>query len=179
MKKLMIILENNRGITLVEILIGSLMSLIIAASLMEFYISQHNQWLTQEKISDMQQNSRAVMEELSRQIRSAGYGMAVLPYYQINGDTLTVFTKPGADVDTIRYYIDRTDTLHPNLVKKVDTGLAQLFAENITQITFTQLGSGAIQITFTAREARKDEDYNSNGGYRTRQFTSRVKLRNV
>ena len=179
MKKLMKFLKNNRGITLVEILIGSLMSLIIAASLMEFYIHQHNQWLTQEKISDMQQNSRAVMEELTRQVRSAGYGMAILPFYQINGDTLTVFTKPGANVDTIRYYVDNTDTLHPNLVKKVDTGAAQLFAENITRIIFTQLGSGALQLTFTAREARKDEDYASNGGYRTRQVTSRVKLRNV
>jgi Tfp pilus assembly protein PilV len=179
MKKIMLILQNNRGITLVEILIGSLMSLIIAAALMEFYINQHNQWLTQEKISDMQQNSRAVMEELSRQVRSAGYGMSAPPFYQVNGETLTVFTKPGADVDTICYYIDRTDTLHPNLVKKVDTGQAQLFAENITQITFTQLGTGAVQVTFTARQARKDEDYASNGGYRTRQCTSRIKLRNV
>ncbi len=179
MKRILRHLQSNRGITLVEILIGSLMSLIIAASLMEFYIGQHNQWLAQEQISDMQQNSRAVMEELTRQVRSAGYGMAILPFYQINGDTLTVYTKPGAKVDTIRYYVDRTDTSHPNLVKKVSTAAAQLFAENITQITFTQLGSGALQLTFTAREARKDEDYASNGGYRTRQVTSRVKLRNV
>ncbi|OGC94836.1 MAG: hypothetical protein A2142_03660 [candidate division Zixibacteria bacterium RBG_16_48_11] len=179
MKKIMKHLKSNRGVTLVEILIGSLMSLIIAASLMEFYIHQHNQWLTQEKISDMQQNCRALLEELSRQIRSAGYGMSIVPFYQIDGDTLTIFTKPGADVDTIRYYVDRTDTLHPNLVKKVDTGQAQLFAENISQISFSQLGTGAIQISFTAREARKDEDYAANGGYRTRQVTSRVKLRNV
>ena len=179
MKKLMKFLKNNRGITLVEILIGSLMSLIIAASLMEFYISQHNQWITQEKISDMQQNSRAVLEELTRQIRWAGFGISLQPYYQINGDTLVLFTKPGANVDTIRFYIDNSNSLHPNLVKKMDTNPAQLFAENISQISFAQLGSGAIQVSFTAREDRPDEDYASNSGYRTRQVTSRIKLRNV
>jgi len=179
MKKILKHILNQRGVSLIEILIGSLISLIIAAAVMEFYITQHNQWLTQEKISDMQQNGRAVMEELTRQVRSAGYGMSANPFYRINGDTLTVYRKPGADVDTIRFYISRSDTLHPNLMKKVDTQAAQLFAENITQITFTQLGTGALQVTFTAREARKDEDYASNNGYRTRQLTTRIKLRNV
>ena len=103
MRRMLKKLQDNRGITLVEILIGSLMSLIIAASLMEFYISQHNQWITQEKISDMQQNSRAVLEELTRQIRWAGFGISLQPYYQIKGDTLLLFTKPGANVDTIRF----------------------------------------------------------------------------
>jgi Tfp pilus assembly protein PilV len=179
MKKILKHFLNQRGISLIEILIGSLISLIIAAAVMGFYITQHNQWLTQEKISDMQQNGRAVMEELTRQVRSAGFGMSAAPFYRINGDTLIVYRKPGADVDTIRFYISRSDTLHPNLMKKVDTQSAQLFAENITQITFTQLGTGALQVSFTAREARKDEDYASNNGYRTRQLTTRIKLRNV
>ena len=152
MKKILKHFLNQRGISLIEILIGSLISLIIAA---------------------------AAMAELTRQVRSAGYGMTIPPYYSISGDTLTVFRKPGADVDTIRFYISRSDTLHPNLLKKVDTQAAQLFAENITQITFTQLGTGALQVTFTAREARKDEDYAFIKGYRTRQLTTRIKLRNV
>lgn len=179
MKKLFSQLMNSRGITLVEILIGGLMSLIIAASVMEFYIHQHNQWLAQEQISDMQQNSRAIMEELSRQIRSAGYGMAGQTLFQIKGDTLTLYSNPAAKVDTTKFYIDKSDALHPNLVKKVNNGAAQLFAENISQITFTQLGGSAIQINFTAREDRPDEEYPFNSGYRTRQFTSLIKLRNV
>jgi Tfp pilus assembly protein PilW len=179
MKKMLSLLTDNRGITLIEILIGSLMSLIIAASLMQFYVNQHNQWLVQEQISDMQQNSRAVLEELSRQIRSAGFGMSGQTVFQINADTLTLYTKPGANVDTIRYYIDNTDSLHPNLVRKTDGNPAELFAENISQVTFTQMGSSAIQISITAREDRPDEDYAFNSGYRTRQITTRVKLRNV
>jgi Tfp pilus assembly protein PilW len=179
MRKFLKHLTSNRGITLVEILIGSLMSLLIAAALMEFYITQHNQWMTQEKISDMQQNSRAVLDEISRQVRSAGFGMTAQPFYQIKGDSLVVYSKPGADVDTIRFYVDNSVTAHPSLMKKVDTGAAQMFAENITQISFVQAGTGALQVTFTAREDRPDQDYNSNSGYRTRQVTSRIKLRNV
>jgi hypothetical protein len=96
----------------------------------------------------------------------------------VKGDTLILYTKPGADVDTIRYYIDKSDTLHPNLIKRVDTGAPQVFAENISQISFAQPDSSLLQVTLTTRQDRPDEDYVFNSGYRTRELTTRIKLRN-
>jgi len=67
-------LKNQKGITLVELLIGALISIIIVSAVLGFYITQHNHWLVQEEISDMQQNSRALLDELTRYVRKAGYG---------------------------------------------------------------------------------------------------------
>ncbi len=90
---------NQTGISLVELLIGSLISLIIAAGIMEFYLTQHNQWLAQEQVSDMQQNGRAVMDELTGKIRIAGYGMpkGCRYFYASNTDpdTITVVLVKG------------------------------------------------------------------------------------
>ncbi|MCI0530887.1 MAG: hypothetical protein L0Y74_02915 [candidate division Zixibacteria bacterium] len=179
LKEFFPVISNNRGISMLEILIGGLMSLIIAACLMEFYINQHNQWLVQEQISDMQQNGRVSLDELTRQIRSAGYGLSGQDPYLLKADTLIIYSKPGANVDTVRFYVDNSNLQHPQLMKKVDTGAPQLFAENISQMSVTEINDELLQINLTARQNRPDQDYAYNSGYRTRDFTTSIKLRNT
>lgn|SRR5574341_690887 len=170
-------LKNQRGITLVELLIGALMSIIIVSAVLGFYITQHDHWLVQEEVSDMQQNGRAVLEELTRFIRKAGYGMAGQTAFRITGDTLTIFVKETGKVDTTQFYVDVTDAAHPNLMKKVNTQAAQLFAENIESIQFVQAGT-MIRVNLTARENTKDDTYVGDK-YRRRTLESRIKIRNL
>src|SRR4030067_2168812 len=112
-------LNNQKGITLVELLIGALMSLIILSAVLGFYVTQHDHWLVQEEVSDMQQNGRALLDELTRFIRKAGYGMAGQTAFRITGDTLTIFVKETGKVDNTQFYVSNADALHPNLMKKV------------------------------------------------------------
>jgi len=171
-------LKNQKGITLVELLIGALMSLIILSAVLGFYVTQHDHWLVQEGISDMQQNSRALLDELTRYIRKAGYGMAAgQTCFQITGDTLTIFVKETAKVDTTKFYVSNAVAAHPNLMKKVNTQAAQLFAENIESVQFVQAGT-AIQVNLTAREDTKDDTYIGDK-YRRRVLQSRIKIRNL
>ena len=170
-------LNNQKGLTLVELLIGALMSLIILSAVLGFYVTQHDHWLVQEEVSDMQQNGRALLDELTRFIRKAGYGMAGQTAFRITGDTLTIFVKETGKVDTTQFYVSNADALHPNLMKKVNTQAAQLFAENIESIQFVQTGT-MIQVNLTARENTKDDTYIGDK-YRRRALQSRIKIRNL
>jgi len=58
-------LRNNRGYTIIEMLVAVLITGILASAGFEFYISMHNQTLAQEEISDMQQASRASLQEIT------------------------------------------------------------------------------------------------------------------
>ena len=170
-------IKGEKGVTLVELLIALLMTFIVGSAALEFYVSQHNQWLTQTDISDMQQNARALIDELSRNIRSAGYGILFgHPSIRVTSDTLTIFRKDSTKIDTIQYYVCFADSLHPNLVKKINQGAASVFAEDIESVQFLQSGA-LITVSLVAREGRKDPEYVGDG-YRRRTLIARAEVRN-
>ena len=94
-------------------------------------------------------------------------------------------------MDRFKYYIDRTDPHHPNLMVEEVGGNPQVYAENITDLNFRYvLSSGAIVdvppsvdmvreiiIEIDARTNRPDEDFQVD--FRTRDLTTRVKVRNL
>jgi prepilin-type N-terminal cleavage/methylation domain-containing protein len=65
--------NKNAGFTLVEILIALLIASIVISVAFELYITQHNQLLVQEDVSDIQANARAAAEMLAKEIRKTGY----------------------------------------------------------------------------------------------------------
>jgi type II secretory pathway pseudopilin PulG len=170
-------LRNQQGMTIIEILVAGILTLIVGGVALEFYASQHNQWLAQTDVSDMQQNVRTLLDELTTNIRSAGYGiMTGHPRIQLTSNTLTLFYKDSTKIDTIQYYVSHTDSLHPNLVKKINQGTPQIFAENIESIQFIRSGN-IVTVTLVAREGRKDPEY-ALDGYRRRTLTADIELRN-
>lgn len=102
--------RNNSGITLVEILVAAVVGAIATASAIEIYIHHHKNWIIQEGVSDLQQNGRAAIEELSSKIRMAGYRLpegleAIISGSQVgtlDPDSITlVFLKEPACTTTI------------------------------------------------------------------------------
>jgi type II secretory pathway pseudopilin PulG len=171
------VLKGHKGITLVEILIAALLTLIIGAAALGFYVSQHNSWLVQEDVSEMQQNLRVVLDEISKNIRRAGYGVpAGHPTIVLGSDTLTLFYQDSVQIDTVQYYVSWVDTLHPRLVRKVNANYARAYAEDIESITFGQ-AEKLITVTIVAREPRRDPEYTGDG-YRRRTITSKALVRN-
>jgi len=90
-----------------------------------------------------------------------------------------------------KYYIDMPDSGHPNLMCQVNNEIAQIFAENITDIQFRYgLSSSVvvdmpvneemireILITVSARSFNSDPEFLNQ--YRTRTSETRVKVRNL
>ena len=108
MRKLRAILAQNAGMTIVEFLIATLMSLIVGAAAMEFYVSQHESWITQENVSDVQQNLRATAQELSTKLRNAGAalpeGLGGIDAADTNPDTITVRFSATPTTMTVGYH---------------------------------------------------------------------------
>jgi len=85
---------NERGMTLIELLVSAIMALIIIGAGFEVYLNQHKTWIIEEQISEMQQNGRASLEELSNKIMMAGYqlpnGVNPIIAKNTNPDTITI-----------------------------------------------------------------------------------------
>ena len=186
-------LHNNRGYTLLEILIALFLTGIIAAAGFEFYITMHNQQIVQEDISDMQLNSRNSLHEVVKSLRMAGYKMSdTLPYFQINGDSLYVFYSETQPVDTVLYYLDdytlsefsRIDEapvgLEPRkLMKKVNGAPAAIYADYVRVWRLKAIDSATVEVALVTQAPQPDEDFTSNYGYRLHIAHERVNIRNA
>lgn len=66
-------LQTDNGFTLVELMIALAVGGIVMAAVMTSFLSQHNVYLAQDEVVEMQQNARVVLDMLTRDIRTAGY----------------------------------------------------------------------------------------------------------
>lgn len=103
MNKLMKKLKDKKGVSFLEVMIALLITGILTASMLRLYITQHKNYMIQEDVTEIQQNARASIGELSRQIRMAGYdlpiGLEGIKAYNTNPDTLIIVYQ-GDDCDT-------------------------------------------------------------------------------
>ena len=96
-------LKSIRGVTLIETMVALLLVGIVTAAMFKAYINQHHAWMIQDSVIEMQQNARAAIDELTRQIRMTGYavpnGQDPLTAYNADPDTIVVYYKAIADCD--------------------------------------------------------------------------------
>lgn len=64
---------GKRGFTLVELLITMVISGVIVASIYSAYVAQQKVYTAQNQVTEMQQNIRAAIDFITREIRMAGY----------------------------------------------------------------------------------------------------------
>jgi len=262
---------NQRGSTLIELLVASFIGLLVVGSAFEIYLTQHRNWIIQDQVTDAQQSARAAIRMLSGHIRMAGYGLptGVDPIYASNADpdTLTLIYQPagmceapleqamaspsaelrcdghdvscfevnklayiydpGADtgeyfavtdvqqatsqilhtttilsriyptgslvfmVETYRFYVDCSDTLHPTLMIQTLGEAPQPYADNIEDLQFRYILQNGdtvdvpnqptlVRRVLVAVVARTDKtDLQFEGEYRRRQFATDVQVRNL
>ena len=271
MNKIMTRLKNRAGTSIMEVLVALFLAGLVTAAVFEIYISQHKNWMIQDDVTDIQQNARAAIDELARNVRMAGYalpfGLDAIEAYDTNPDTIiinyysgnceavveldmangsselhcdghdiscfqdgqwayigdpgtgageffqisqvnsglfqihhnafmfSVAYKKGSkvmDINRVKYYIDYSDSLHPNLMVQALGQTPQVYAENIEDLQFhykmkngTVTGSPAIisnirevEMAITARSSKPDQDFPGNP-YRRRIYASKVNLRNL
>lgn len=97
-------MKSQSGVTLVEVLLALLLTGIISAAMFRVYINQHQAWITQDNVIEMQQNARAAIDELTRQIRMSGHNLP-------NGTD--AFDAFNTDPDTIMIYYKTTSCDSP------------------------------------------------------------------
>lgn len=86
------------GITLIELLISLLAASILIGGALQFFSGQFGTVLVQRQISDMQQNARAALDDITIKLRNAGANLpAGLPAFvtaDTNPDTLSIRYAP-------------------------------------------------------------------------------------
>ncbi len=160
----------------------------------------------QEQIAEMQQNTRAAMESMGREIRMAGYDPTGSSSSGIVTATATslVFTLditndagtgvPDGDTgdsnEYVTYSLYTADGVQKLGRKSTADATNQPVAEHIQSLAFqywdasgnattTAANIRRIQVTITAKTSKPDPDHTANGGYRTYTLTSVIDPRNL
>jgi len=92
------ILNNKKAFTLIELLVALAISGVVLAGIYSTYYSQQKSYITQEQVAAMQQNLRAAMYIMQREIRMAGCD----PTENAGAEIKT------ADTNSIRFTLDIT-----------------------------------------------------------------------
>ena len=179
--------KNNRGLSLVELLIGIVILGIILTAIYNLFISANKSQVAQDLEVDMQQNARSAADFVVRELRN----MSALSCLEnttttcaTSGDKI-MFTST-ADSDTRIFSWSSTDNILRFSKAPSGSPDRQPLADNTTAFTFapfdqnnnstTNLSSVTrIDITITARTARTDPNTK---GYRSYSIRTSVMKRN-
>jgi type IV pilus assembly protein PilW len=65
--------KKNRGFTLIELLVAMGLGLVVLGAVLKVFVSQNRTNAAQQEVAYAQQNVRAAMDLMAREIRTAGY----------------------------------------------------------------------------------------------------------
>jgi type IV pilus assembly protein PilW len=190
-------LSKVRGLTLFELLVAMGLGLSILAVVTTTFIAQAKVHKAQELTKDMEQNTRGVLDVMTRELKMAGYkpnggSFSGLPFstteLRIQADLNGNGTIPGSGttLEDVRYSYDSANLRI--MRQEGPGGSIETMADNVMLFSFAYVkadGSLAtsaadtpvirqINITIGARTARPDPTYAANGGYRTYTLTATV-----
>ena len=200
--------NNERGFTLVELLIAMTIGLIILTALSSTFLMQRKIYDVQEQIVEMVQTARAAMDMMTMEIRMAGYYDSTVATMQrsnpagadfvgipYNTSQLQVVADLNDDGETDGSITD--DDRNEDITYSYDAANLQIdrntgggnqpFAENIQLLTFNYLDSAGSattkpedirQIKITII-VRSAKPDSDYGGYREHTLTSFITPRNL
>jgi type IV pilus assembly protein PilW len=170
---------NSNGFTLVEILVAMVVSGLVLSGIYSTYQSQQQSYILQEEIAKMQQNLRAAMYMMTRELRLAGFNPSRSAGAGIvdgawNATSLRFTKDDNADGDVADSGEDLTYSLYTSggsqkLGRKNPT-TNQPVADNIQELWFVYLDANnnvtatlanirSVEITLVARTGRTTKDY--------------------
>jgi len=188
---------SEKGFTLVELLTAMVPSLIVLGAVTSTFIIQERSYEQQAHIVEMQENVRAGMQMMTRELVMTGYdptSAAGAGIVSANDSSIRFTMDLNGDGDVsdsnedVTYALDASDKQLTRKSTAIDT--ATPLAENIQGLSFTYYDSNngitsivgkirRITIQLTAKTCKPDPNYSSNNGYRTRTLTSDVSPRNL
>ncbi|NLD36602.1 MAG: prepilin-type N-terminal cleavage/methylation domain-containing protein [Desulfatiglans sp.] len=176
-------LKSEKGFSIIELLVAMAISLVVLASVYSVFRSQQKSTLVREQINMMQQNIRAGMTVMTRDIRMAGYvHPTVSATPGIVGATATEleFTRLKDDntlpLQKIKYSLSNGNLIR-NVANEDGTDEKnQIIAEDIDLLDFVYLDVDgeqttvfdeirSVQVTMIAKTGRGDPGYKDTNTY--------------
>lgn len=91
----MCFLRENKGFTLVEIMVAIIIGLVLIASVSATYVAQERSFVTQESVSEINSQSKIAQDLIANDLKSAGFGIPA----NMNLDPVNGYTTSVAPVD--------------------------------------------------------------------------------
>ena len=187
--------KNEHGFSSVEIMVSTAIAMMVLAAVTNTFIGQTRYYNAQEQLNEMQQNARAAIDLIARELKVAGYdpsGTAIsngIPYSPSQLEMLADLSGDGSvsglDEDIIYTY-------DPNNLRILRTsgGATSTLSENIVEFTFDYLDANGnstisaasirqVRVTITAQTSKPDPNYTANNGHPTYQLTALVTPKNL
>ncbi|MGE5220650.1 MAG: PilW family protein [Chloroflexota bacterium] len=194
--------RKAKGFTLVELLVSMAIGLVVLAGITQTFTAQTRQNSAEEQIGQLQQNVRGALDLMVREIQMAKYnpagtafpsGTYGVPYsasqLQIQSDMDGNGTLDSSTSGSVENIIYAYDSANLRITRQLGSGgSAQILADNVSAFTFAYYDANGnavtssanngnirkVTITITAKTAKPDPSYPTNGGYRTYQLSADV-----
>jgi prepilin-type N-terminal cleavage/methylation domain-containing protein len=180
--------STESGFTMIELLCSMFLFSLVTAGMLTVFTSQQGAFDVQEQVNEVNQNTRAAIEGMTREIRMTrlnGFSTANGNTVRFQGD----LDQDGAITSISEDITYAYDANTNELSRSTQGGTASVVAENITAFSFlytlangTQTSTPAnltqirkISISITAQTAYPD----SKGQYRSMTLTSDITPRNM
>ena len=188
--------RQKNGFTLIELLAGILISAILLAGIYSVFFSQKTVFSAQEQVAEMNQNIRAALDLMTREIRLAGYKTSTSTFNGIataTSDSIQILADLNQNGDTADDNENISYTYNAGARQICRNGIslpAVPVADNITNLSLQYtLKNGTvtpapanladirkITISITARTTHPDQ---GTGTYRNITLSSDIALRNL
>ncbi len=166
--------RGERGFTLVELMIAMAVGLIILAAMYGVFVMQNKSAKIQEQVAEMQQNVRAGMDIMIRDIRMAGYDLTgsagagivsvssnkIYITMDLNDDGVLDDSSEHLVYDIYDNKLGRTSGTSSNVNNPSVPPYHQPVSENIEALTFFHNATNnTVTIKLVGRTADIDPDY--------------------
>jgi hypothetical protein len=185
-------LRGHHGLTLIELLVGALITAMVAAGGFHFYAKFHHLGESQSNISELQGMGQNTLRELRKTFRMAGFNLDGHPPYELKGDTVAIYYSQTQAVDTVLYYLEEFTSAEYaalpgrpagmyiyNLMRQINSTTPVLFTDFVSSVNVVPIDARNVAITVTVQANRADDKYVPNEGFRTYSIGERVLMRNV
>jgi prepilin-type N-terminal cleavage/methylation domain-containing protein len=146
------LLSNNKGLTLVELMVVMVLSLLLMAAVYMTYQLQHASGQSQTQVTATQQDLRAAMDVISHDIMHAGLnptfatiqGIPTNTSGAVSLESVMDFNGNGATNgianagEHVRYQVNANRQLER---VDINAGVTQVIANNVTQLAFSYFGT--------------------------------------
>jgi prepilin-type N-terminal cleavage/methylation domain-containing protein len=136
--------ENNKGVTLIELMIVLVIAVILMGAVYSLFITQHQSYSVQDQVAGAQQDARAALNIMARDIRMAG-SLVGGDGFNVNTFTFAVNPQNGTPAAS-----------SPDQITVV--GAAEEFISGGNPVTVTAVSSTGVTLSANADPAIFDTD---------------------
>ena len=181
--------NDSKGFTLIELLVAMAITGIISVAIFTAFQSQQKSYLIQDQVAEMQQNLRAAMDIMVREIRMAGYDPTRLggaTIFSANSNSINITIDINGDGnctanETIIYSLYDAHGDGDSDIGRQVGAVRRAAAENIDNLEFYYTLEDAtktlipadpnnirfVQITILARAEHQDSKFSDTKTYTT------------